>query len=72
MGQARVPGPDELRLALREETGLDLAALMPADGGESASTFWAKSRDGTVSVLKIVPDRAGDSVARLRELVTVV
>jgi hypothetical protein len=70
MSQARVPGPGELLLALREQAGLDLAALMPADGGESASTFLATGRDGTVSVLKISPDAVGDSAGRLRELVT--
>ena len=57
-------------LALREQAGLDLAALVPADGGESASTFLATGRDGTVSVLKISPDAVGDSAGRLRELVT--
>lgn len=70
MSQARVPGPGELLLALREQAGLDLAALVPADGGESASTFLATGRDGTVSVLKISPDAVGDSAGRLRELVT--
>jgi Phosphotransferase enzyme family len=70
MSQARIPGPDELLLALREQAGLDLAALVPADGGESASTFLATGRDGTASVLKISPDAAGDSAGRLRQLVT--
>lgn len=70
MCQARVPGPGELLLALREQAGLDLAALVPADGGESASTFLATGRDGTVSVLKISPDAVGHSAGRLRELVT--
>ena len=60
-----VPGPGELLLALHEQAGLDLAALMPADGGESASTFLATGRDGTVSVLKISPDAVGDSTGRL-------
>ena len=55
-------------LALREQAGLDLAALVPADGGESAGTFLATGRDGTVSVLKIGPD--ADSAGRLRELLT--
>jgi Phosphotransferase enzyme family len=54
---------------LREQAGLDLAALVPADGGESASTFLATGRDGTVSVLKISPSATGESLARLRELV---
>lgn len=68
--QARAPGPGELRRLLREQAGLDLAALVPADGGESASTFLATGRDGTVSVLKVSPNATGDSLARLRELVT--
>jgi hypothetical protein len=38
---------------LREHVGLDLAALVPVDGGEPASTFLATGRDGTVDVLKI-------------------
>jgi hypothetical protein len=70
MSQARVPGPGELLLALREQAVLDLAALVPADGGESASTFLATGRDGAASVLKLSPDAVGDSVGRLRELVT--
>ena len=57
-------------LALREQAGLDLAALVPADGGESASTFLATGWDGMVGVLKISPDAVGNSVGRLRELVT--
>jgi hypothetical protein len=54
---------------LREQSGLDLAALVPADGGESASTYLATGRDGSVSVLKISRAATDDSVARLRELV---
>jgi hypothetical protein len=69
MDQVRAPRPGELRRMLREQAGLDLAALVPADGGESASTFLATGRDGTVSVLKISPGATGDSVALLRELV---
>ena len=65
MDQARAPGPGELRRVLREQAGLDLAALVPADGGESASTFLATGQDGTVSVLKISPGATGDSVGRL-------
>jgi hypothetical protein len=70
MGQARVPGPGKLLLALHEQAGLDLAALVPPNDGESASTFLATDRDGTVSVLKISPDAVGDSAGRRRELVT--
>jgi Ser/Thr protein kinase RdoA (MazF antagonist) len=55
---------------LRDQGHLDLAALVPADRGESASTFLATGRDGTVSVLKLGPGAAGDAVGRLRELVT--
>jgi len=69
MDQARAPGPGELRRVLREQSDLDLAALVPADGGESASTFLATGRDGSVCVLKISSSATGDSVARLRELV---
>ena len=69
MDQARAPRPGELRRVLREQAGLDLAALAPADGGESDSTFLATGQDGTVSVLKISPGSTGDSVGRLRELV---
>jgi Ser/Thr protein kinase RdoA (MazF antagonist) len=70
MDQARAPGPGELLVVLREQARLDLAALVPADGGESASTFLATGRDGTVSVLKIGAGADGDSIGRLRELVT--
>jgi hypothetical protein len=70
MDQARAPAPGELLPVLREQAGLDLAALVPADGGESASTFLATGRDGTVSVLKTGPGSAGDSVGRLGQLVT--
>jgi Phosphotransferase enzyme family len=58
-----------LRRVIREQAGLDLASLVPADGGESASTFLATGQDGTVSVLKVSPNATGDSVARLGELV---
>lgn len=53
---------------LRDHAGLDLAALVPADGGESASTFLATGQDGTVSVLKVSANATGDSVVRLGEL----
>ena len=53
---------------LREQAGLDLAALVPADGGESASTFLATDQDGVASVLKISFNAAGDDIARLGEL----
>jgi Phosphotransferase enzyme family len=69
MDQARAPEAGELLLMLREQGALDLAALVRANGGESASTFLATGRDGTVSVLKISPGADGDSAGRLRELV---
>ena len=67
MDQARTPGPGELLLMLRDQGHLDLAALVPADSGESASTFLATGRDGTASVLKFGPGAAGESVGRLRD-----
>jgi hypothetical protein len=66
--QARALGPGELRRVLREQAGLDLAALVPAAGGESASTFLATGRDGTASVLKVSLNATSDSAARLGEL----
>ncbi|MGH3294818.1 MAG: phosphotransferase, partial [Trebonia sp.] len=69
MDEARAPGPGELRQMLREQSGLDLAALVPTDGGESASTYLATGRDGSAAVLKISSSATDDSVARLRELV---
>ena len=68
MDQAERLGAGELREALREQAGLDLTALVPADGGESASAFLATGRDGTVSVLKAIPGATSESVARMREL----
>jgi hypothetical protein len=53
---------------LREQAGLDLASLVPADGGESASTFLATDQDGTASVLKVSQNATGASVARLGAL----
>jgi hypothetical protein len=67
--QARAPDPRELLRVLREQAGLDLAALVRADGGESAGAFLATGRDGAVSVLKLGPGATGESVARLRALV---
>jgi Ser/Thr protein kinase RdoA (MazF antagonist) len=60
--------PAGLLTLLREQAGLDLAALSPASGGESHSTFWATDRSGTVSVLKILPGAGPGAVARLRTL----
>lgn len=60
--------PDELRRVLREQAGIDLAALAPAQGGESKSTFWATDRAGTVSVLKVMPGAAQEAAGHLRTL----
>jgi Ser/Thr protein kinase RdoA (MazF antagonist) len=68
MDQVGRPGAGELREALREQAGLDLAALVPADGGESATAFLATGRDGTVSVLKVSPGATSESLARVREV----
>ncbi len=46
MSHAGAPEPDQLLLVLREQAGLDLAELVPADGGESASTFLAAAPNG--------------------------
>jgi aminoglycoside phosphotransferase (APT) family kinase protein len=65
---------ERLRRMLREQAGIDLAALVPADGGESGSTYLATDRDGTPSVLKLNPNADasqllafGDVVTRLRD-----
>ena len=60
--------PDELRRVLREQAGIDLAALAPAQGRESKSTFWATDRAGTVSVLKVMPGAAQEAAGYLRTL----
>jgi Ser/Thr protein kinase RdoA (MazF antagonist) len=62
--------PAGLLPLLREHAGLDLAALTPASGGESHSTFWATDRSGAVSLLKILPGAGPDAVAQLRDLET--
>jgi aminoglycoside phosphotransferase (APT) family kinase protein len=65
---AEISSAGLLRL-LREHGGLeDLAAVRPASGGESHSTFWATDRSGAVSVLKILPGAGPDAVAQLRAL----
>jgi aminoglycoside phosphotransferase (APT) family kinase protein len=68
MDQAGRHGAGELREALREQAGLDLAALIPADGGESATVFLATGQDGTLSVLKVSLGATSESIARMREL----
>jgi hypothetical protein len=62
------PSPDELRQILREQAGLDFAALTPASGGESRTAFWVTDRAGTVSVLKIMPGAGPQAVSHLRTL----
>jgi Ser/Thr protein kinase RdoA (MazF antagonist) len=52
----RVGDPERLRRLLREQAGLDLAALREADGGQSGSTYLATGSDGTPSVLKVGPN----------------
>jgi Ser/Thr protein kinase RdoA (MazF antagonist) len=44
---------EQLRRALRDQAGIDLASLVAADGGESGSTFLATDRAGPSSVLKL-------------------
>ena len=44
---------ERLRRVLREQAGLDLATLVPADGGESGSTYLVTDPSGTPSVLKL-------------------
>jgi hypothetical protein len=60
-----------LLAALREEAGLDLAALIPA-GGESGSAFWATDAAGTAALLKIAPGPAAAALAWLRALEPVI
>jgi Ser/Thr protein kinase RdoA (MazF antagonist) len=44
---------EQLRRALSDQAGIDLASLVAADGGESGSTFLATDRAGASSVLKL-------------------
>jgi Ser/Thr protein kinase RdoA (MazF antagonist) len=60
--------PDELRSILQQHAGLDIAAVIPVNGGESRSAFWVKDRSGTVSVLKIMLDAGPEAVSHLRAL----
>lgn len=57
-----------LRAALTEQAGMDVAALRPADSGESRSAFLVTDRAGTVSVLKVKPDPAAEGLGYLRTL----
>jgi Ser/Thr protein kinase RdoA (MazF antagonist) len=67
-GRSRQWPPGELRRVLREQAGLDVAAVRPAGAGESRSVFWVTDRAGTVSVLKILPDAPPGAAGYLREL----
>jgi hypothetical protein len=60
--------PEELRRLVRQQSGLDFAALAPASGRESRTAFWVTDRAGTVSVLKIMPGAGPDAVSHLRAL----
>lgn len=62
------PSPGELLQVLREQAGLDLAALTPASGGESRRAFWVTDRAGQVSVLKIMPDATPEAAGQLHAL----
>jgi len=66
-GETRL-SPEELCGLVRQQSGLDFAALTPASGGESRTAFWATDRAGTVSVLKIMPGTAPEAVSHLRAL----
>jgi Ser/Thr protein kinase RdoA (MazF antagonist) len=57
-------GERDCRL-VRQQSGLDFAALTSASGGESRTAFWARDRAGTVSVLKIMPGAGPEAVSHL-------
>jgi Phosphotransferase enzyme family len=59
-----------LRRLLGEQAGIDLATLVPADGGESGSTYLATGLTGQPSVLKL--SRNADAAGQLRILEGVV
>ena len=65
------PRLGELSRVLREQTGLDIVTLRPTSGGESGTVFWAASRAGPVTVVKVWPDAPG-AADRLRALRAVV
>jgi Ser/Thr protein kinase RdoA (MazF antagonist) len=58
----------QLLVKLREEAGLDLAALTPTQAGQSGSAFWVTDRAGPVSLLKLAPGPAPAALAYLRAL----
>lgn len=67
-GESRQWRPGELRQVLREQAGLDVAAVRAAGTGESRRAFWVTDRAGTVSVLKIMPGAPPEAAGQLREL----
>ena len=67
-GSVADTSPAGLLPLLREQAGLDVAALRPVAAGESLSTFWVTDRSGTVSVLKVLPGARPGAVTRLRAL----
>lgn len=71
-GMAAASRRGELRRALAEQAGLDVVRLAPTSGGESGTVFWAVGRDGSVSVVKIIPGAGPDIPGRLRALGPVV
>ncbi len=67
-GGSRDWPPGELRRVLREQAGLDVAAVRAAGAGESRSAFWVTDHAGAVSVLKILPGAPPGAAGYLREL----
>jgi len=61
-------GAGELLARLRDEAGLDLAALTPTQDGQSGSAFWATDRAGLVSLLKLAPGPAAPALTYLHAL----
>lgn len=60
--------PDELGRIVQQHAGLDIAAVIPVNDGESRSAFWVRDRSGTVSVLKIMLGAGPEAVSHLRAL----
>jgi len=58
----------ELRQVLREQAGLDVAALTAVGSGQSRSALWVTGLAATVSVLKIMPGAGPEAVGHLRAL----
>jgi len=68
----RAGGHGELRRALAGQAGLDVVRLAPATGGESRTVFLATGRDGSVSVVKVMPGAGPEVADRVRALGPVV